>query len=130
MDKPQAIYSFWSSFKIPAYEENSVPKEEDRIDQNGAAFPYIAYDIVRSDFNHEVAMSAKLWYRSTNRKSIEEKTDEIEYTLGRGGVQIPFDGGTAWIKKADPFAQPISDTDDKSIKGMLINISVDYNSEY
>ena len=122
MDKPQAIYSFWSGFKIPAYEENSIPTE--------APYPYIAYDVVRSDFDHEVAMSAKLWYKSTSRKAIEEKTDEIEYTLGRGGVQIPFDGGTAWIKKADPFAQPISDTDDKSIKGMLINISVDYNSEY
>ena len=38
MTKEQALYKFWISFGMQAYEENSVPSD--------ATFPYITYQLV------------------------------------------------------------------------------------
>ena len=128
MDKSQAIQSFWEQFDIPVYDENSVHDEEDRIKDYGAAFPYLTYDIVLSDFEHEVAMSANLWYRSTSWKNITAKVNEIEDYFNRGGKIIHFEGGGIWIKKGTPFAQRLGGAEDAKIKRMLINISAEYIS--
>lgn len=130
MDKSQAIQSFWEQFDIPVFDENSVPTEEDRIKDYGKAFPYLTYDLVISDFGHEVAMSANLWYRSTIWKNIMKKTNEIEDYFNRGGKIIQFDGGGIWIKKGTPFAQRLGGSDDDKVKHILINISVEYISNY
>ena len=41
MTREQAIFDFWNSFNIPAFEENSVPTGED-----APAYPYITYQLV------------------------------------------------------------------------------------
>lgn len=120
MDKSQAIQAFWEQFELSVYDENSVPTE--------AKYPYLTYDLVLSDFGNEVAMSANLWYRSTSWKNIMEKTNEIEDYFNRGGKIIHFDGGGVWIKKGTPFAQRLGDSEDDTIKRMLINISAEYIS--
>lgn len=119
MDKEQAIYSFWSSFGVPAYNENSTPPN--------AEFPRITYDVVTGFFGTEAAMSAKLSYRSSSWAGISEKLHEIERALRNGGIQIPCDGGTVWIKPAQPFAQSVGDSNDDAVRQYLINISAQYN---
>ena len=56
MTKAAAIYQFWNSFGLTAYEENSVPVE--------AAFPYITYQLVTDSFDREIPLVASIWYRS------------------------------------------------------------------
>ena len=56
MTKAAAIYQFWSSFGLTAYEENTVPTD--------AAFPYITYQLVTDSFDREIPLVASLWYRS------------------------------------------------------------------
>lgn len=120
MDKFQALQSFWSSFGIPAYDENTVPTGDDK-----PAYPYITYDAVIGSLDTPVAMSASIWYYGSSWSQITTKLLEIEAEIGRGGVTLPMDNGALWIKKGSPFAQRMSDTNDM-IRRIYINIEAEY----
>ena len=68
MTKASALYQFWNSFGLTAYEENTVPDD--------AAFPYITYQLVTDSFDREIPLTASLWYRSESWKAINAKTEE------------------------------------------------------
>ena len=120
MDKFQALQSFWSSFGIPAYDENTVPTGDD-----APAFPYITYDAVVSDLGNPVAMSASLWYYGTSWGQITAKLEDISFAIGRGWRLLPIDNGAVWIKKGSPFAQRMNDSNDM-IRRIFINITAEY----
>lgn len=120
MDKFQVLQSFWESFGIPAYDENTVPTGDD-----APAFPYITYDAVVSELGTPVAMSASLWYYGTSWSQITAKLEDISFSIGRGGRLLPIDEGAVWIKKGSPFAQRMNDSNDM-IRRILINISAEY----
>ena len=56
MTKAAAIYQFWNSFGLTAYEENTVPTD--------AAFPYVTYQLVTDSFDREIPLTVSIWYRS------------------------------------------------------------------
>lgn len=116
MNKLQTLQAFWSGFGIPAYDENSVPDE--------AQLPYITYDVSVDDFGNSVAQTASLWYKSTSWRDITEKEMEIAEFVGRGGRMIAYDNGAMWIKKANPWAQRMSDSD--TVKRMILNLEIEY----
>ena len=116
MTKAAAIYQFWSSFGLAAYEENTVPTD--------AAFPYITYQLVTDSFDREVAATASLWYRGESWTAINAKTEEISKKIGASGKKIAVDGGGIWIKRGQPFAQNMGDESDDLIKRKYINISI------
>ena len=116
MTKAAAIYQFWNSFGLTAYEENSVPDE--------AAFPYITYQLVTDSFDREIQLTASLWYRSESWTAINAKTEEISQKISRGGKIISCDGGAIWLKRGQPFAQNMGDESDNLIKRKYINISI------
>lgn len=116
MNKLQTLQAFWSGFEIPAYDENSVPDE--------AQLPYITYDVSVDDFGNSVAQTASLWYKSTSWRDITEKEMEIAEFVGRGGRMIAYDNGAMWIKKANPWAQRMSDSD--TVKRMILNLEIEY----
>ena len=118
MTKAAAIYQFWNSFGLTAYEENSVPTD--------AAFPYITYQLVTDSFDREIQLSASLWYRSESWTAINAKTEEIIRKIGRGGKIIPCDGGAIWLKRGQPFAQNMGDESDGLIKRKYINITAEF----
>lgn len=120
MTKEAALYEFWSSFDLPAYEENSVPTGEDAPD-----FPYLTYNVSTDEFGNEVAMNASIWYRSTSWLQCNQKAREISENL-RGGKIIPCDGGRIWIKKGTPFLQNMGDPEDDRIKRKYIKITVEF----
>lgn len=115
MNAEQAIHSFWSSFSIPAYDENSVP--------DNAALPYITYSLSYDSFGNDVSMSGSVWYRSMSWRSVTEKTAEISEFLGEGGIIIDTDNGHIWIKKGHPFYRRIGQ---EEIKRIYINIEAEY----
>ena len=118
MTKAAAIYQFWNSFGLTAYEENSVPDD--------AAFPYITYQLVTDSFDREVPVTASLWYRSESWTAINAKTEEISQKIGRGGKIISCDGGAIWLKRGQPFAQSMSDESDDLIKRKYLNITAEF----
>ena len=118
MTKAAAIYAFWSSFGLIAYEENTVPTD--------AAFPYLTYQLVTDSFDREVVASASLWYRSQSWTDINAKTEEISAYIGMGGKIITCDGGKIWIKRGQPFAQNMGDESDDLIRRKYINVSLEF----
>ena len=120
MDKFQAIASFWESFGIPAYDENTVPTGDNR-----PSFPYITYDASVSNLGYPVAMSGSIWYYGTSWAMITAKMTEIQSEIGMGGKIIPCDGGALWIKQGSPFAQRMSDPNDM-VRRILINIEAEF----
>ena len=118
MTKAAAIYQFWNSFGLTAYEENSVPHDAD--------FPYITYQLVTDSFDSEVAASASLWYRSESWTAINAKTEEISQKISRGGKIISCDVGAIWLKRGHPFAQSMGDESDDLIKRKYLNITAEF----
>lgn len=118
MTKAAAIHSFWSSFGLAAFEENSVPSGDDSPD-----FPYITYELVTDSLGESTAMSASLWYRDTSWVDANAKSDEIERYISYDGVKLLCDGGRIWIQRANPFSQSLGDPDDDMIRRKMINIT-------
>ena len=118
MTKAAAIYQFWSSFGLTAYEENTVPED--------AAFPYVTYQLVTDSFDREVAATASLWYRGESWTAINAKTEEISAHIGLGGKIIKCDGGRIWIKRGQPFAQNMGDESDDLIKRKYLNLTFEF----
>lgn len=118
MTKAAAIYKFWSSFGLTAYEENTVPTDAD--------FPYITYQLVTDSFDREIPITASLWYRSESWTGINAKTEEISQKISRGGKVISCDGGAIWLKRGQPFAQNMGDESDDLIKRKYLNITAEF----
>ena len=118
MTKAAAIYQFWNSFGLKAYEENTVPDD--------AAFPYITYQLVTDSFDREIPVTASLWYRSESWAAINAKTEEISQRISRGGKIIQCDGGAIWLKRGRPFAQNMGDESDNLIKRKYLNITAEF----
>ena len=118
MTKAAAIYQFWNSFGLTAYEENSVPDD--------ATFPYITYQLVTDRFDREIPIAASIWYRSESWTGINAKTEEISQKISRGGKIISCDGGAIWLKRGQPFAQSMGDESDDLIKRKFLNITAEF----
>ena len=118
MTKAAAIYQFWNSFSLTAYEENTVP--------DNAVFPYITYQLVTDSFDREVPVTASIWYRSESWTAINAKTEEISQKISRGGKIISCDGGAIWLKRGQPFAQSMGDESDDLIKRKYLNITAEF----
>lgn len=121
MNKEQALHSFWSSFGILAFEENTVPTGDDAPE-----FPYITYTFAASEMGQNVLLNSSLWYRSESWVSINEKAEEVFDRIGKGGFLVRFDEGAIWLKKGSPFVQNMGDETDNLIKRKLFNISAEY----
>ena len=126
MTKEAALYSFWSSFGLPAYEENSI------YSMKGApTYPFITYEVQTDSFDASVSLTASLWYRPENEswEAPNAKKREIAEAIGMGGVMVEIDGGAMWIKRSSPFAQNLGDSSDDFIKRVVLNITVEYFTE-
>ena len=118
MTKAAAIYQFWNSFGLTAYEENTVPTD--------ATFPYITYQLVTDSFYREIPLTASIWYRSESWMAINAKTEEISQKISRGGKIISCDGGVIWMKRGQPFAQNMRGESDDLIKRKYLNITAEF----
>ena len=118
MTKAAAIYQFWNSFGLTAYEENTVPTD--------ATFPYITYQLVTDSFEREIPLTASIWYRSESWAGINAKAEEISQTISRGGKIISCDGGAIWLKRGQPFEQSMGDESDDLIKRKYLNITAEF----
>jgi len=126
MTKMQTLYSFFSSFGIPAYEENSIYSSK-----VAPQMPYITYTVTTDSFGGgDVPISCSIWYRTTSWKEPEQKSDEISAAIGYEGKVIKADDGYVWLKRGSPFSQNMADPSDDLVKRKYINIMAEYLTAY
>lgn len=125
MTKMQALYSFFSSFGIPAYEENSIYSADVAL-----PLPYITYGINIASFPaSNVPIPVSIWYRSTSWQEIQDKVIAVNTALKNGGVSIPCDGGFILLKREnDREADMTGDPSDKLVKRAILHIVADFNT--
>ncbi len=121
MDKQQGLYKMWSSFGLPAYDEQSTP--------DNAELPYITYQVIIGDIDGPVFPSASLWYRDDDWEDIDNKLRQISETL-ETLQPIPVDGGYIHVTKGSPFAQRLTDPSDSSVKRYTINLAIEFLTQY
>lgn len=120
MDKEQALHSFFSGFGVKAYDSSTVPDD--------AVLPRITYEVITDNFGVQNVLTASIWDRSTSWKGVTDILHRIEDSMGYGGQTVAYDRGLLWVKRGQPFAQRMEDTDD-SIRRIVMNIEVEYISE-
>ena len=126
MTKAAAYQAFWAGFGIPAYEENAVPDGD-----NAPGFPRLTYEYGTDAFSeYALSLTVSLWYRSPSWVDINAKAEEISAAIGRGGVQVPCDGGTFWVTRGSPWALSMGDENDDMIKRKVFNVSVRWNTPF
>ena len=121
MTKAAAIYNFWLSFGLQAFDENAVPTGDDAPE-----YPYITYELITDSLGNPVAMTGSLWYRGSSWTAPNAKAEEIGAYIGRGGIVLSCDGGGIWINRGTPFAQSMRDDNDDLIRRKIINIQAEY----
>lgn len=117
MDKGQAIQSFWESFGLTAYDENTVPDD--------AQMPYITYSVVTDSLDYIVILNGSLWYRSYSWAEIQRKADQISAFLGIHGKVYKLDYGYLYLYRGTPFAQRMRDEDD-TVRRIYFNVNGEF----
>ena len=125
MTKAEALYKFFASFSLIAYESDSVPTGDD-----APAFPYVTYSLATDSMGTEVPLTMNLWYRDKPGYSalpdVVRKAEYISRTIGYGGTLLKCDGGPIWLKRGTPFVQYMGDPDDSNIRRAYINITAEF----
>lgn len=118
-DKWQGLDTFWNSFGIPAYDENSVPED--------AELPYITYEASIGSFEDVVPLTASVWYYGTSWVDVSNKVDEISRRLNGWYIQRLSDTQYIYFKKnqAGLFAQRVADPN-VLIKRIRLSISAEF----
>ena len=129
MRKSQAIHQFWSSFGLKAYDEYTVPTGDGKTGDGKPDFPYITYSVSESAIDEPVSMTASVWYRSSSWTDIEVKTSEIAERIKTMNA-IKIDDGYITIVGGVPFAQRMDDPSDDLVRRMIINVQVEYFTNY
>lgn len=125
MNKWEAINSFWNSFGIPAYDQNSVYSGED-----SPHTPYITYEAQTAAVGQILTLTASIWYRSSSWKEISQKADEIAEAIGVGYGIIDVDGGYLWVVRGEPFAQRMSDPEDDMMRRIYVIVNAEFLTAY
>lgn len=114
-----ALHTFWNSFSLTAYDENTVPDD--------AQMPYITYEAQTSGLGDVLLLSGSLWYKSTSWAQISNKAEAISDIIG-GGMGIPYDNGRLWVTKAIQFANRMSEPDDDSVRRIVLRINAEFQT--
>ena len=134
MNKQQAYNSFWSGFGVLAFEENSVPDDtviQALIDSGVAKskYPYITYQVLVDDLNSTVYPTASIWDKSSSWETADLLSNDISEFISTMGT-IRLDNGRMFIVKGSPFAQHYAEEEDLSIRRIILNIGVEFFTEY
>jgi len=120
VDKWQAQQTYWSSFGLPAYDENTVPDD--------ATMPYITYEALSGSLDGQMTVSASLWYRGNRWDQISQKAEQIQR---QGNRQIKIDGGYMKARvPASSFANRMDEPSDKTVRRMQMSIEIEFLTNY
>lgn len=134
MDKQQAYNAFWGDFGVLAFEENSIPDDtviQALIDSGvaPAKYPMIAYEVIVDDLNNAIYPSASIYDKSSSWERIDKLVNTISTRIQNMGT-IKLDNGRMFITKGSPFAQHMGEGEDFDIKRIVLNLGVEFFTEY
>lgn len=134
MNKQQAFNDLWSGFGVFAFEENTVPDDDTikELIEEGIApskYPYITYQVITGDLNGPVFPTASIWDRSNSWERVDLLTNRISEAIQTMNT-IKLENGRVFITKGSPFAQHMSEDADSSIRRVVINLAVEFFTEY
>lgn len=115
----QALYSFFSGFEIPAFVESTEP--------DGTPAPYITYELASPDWRENMAIHARVWYRSTSFAEIAAKVDEIGAAIGEG-ISIKTESGAVYLWRDENFAQFQPMAGDTTLKCAYLSLIIQANT--
>ena len=119
MDKHQALFSFWSSFGLPAYDQNTVPDK--------APLPRITYEDATGSMGDVINLTASLWYRDTGWAAISQKAQEIaDYIESMYPMTLPLNTGRLLLTRGRPWDQRMNDPDDDGIRRVVLNVQAEF----
>lgn len=124
MNKYQALYSFFSSFGLKAYDQYSVPTGDD-----APKFPYLTYDSSASCGDAEIQLMFSIWYRDDSKEEISLKAQEISEAIGYYH-QIDCEEGGITIYRGDNFIQDMDDDEDKLVKRKVFTVYARFQTIY
>ena len=116
-DKWTAQQTFWNSFGLIAYDENTVPDD--------ATMPYITYEAKTAEIGEKQPQTASLWYKSTSWQDISQKAEAISDLIG-GGLGVKYTGGRMWVTKEAPFAQRMLEPSDTKIRRIVLQVAIEF----
>lgn len=119
MNEWTALDTFWSSFNLPAYDENTVPDD--------AVMPYITYEAAIGGLGDILQLSASLWYETTSWAGISQKAKEISEYIGTGCGES-YENGRLWITKALSFATRMNEPEDNNVRRIVMYINAEYQT--
>lgn len=123
MDKWEAQYNFWSSFGLPAYDENAVP------DRREVTYPYITYEAITGGFDEPCQVSASIWDRGPSYEAVDRKADEIRRRIKSMGCP-EIEGGRYRVYVESPeYATHMGDPDDDQIRRNRLMVTFEYMTE-
>lgn len=104
------------------YSSTSVPDD--------VVFPYGTYELITSAWSEEpVGLTVNLWFYTTSEATPNAKAQALSEAIGRGGVNIPCDGGYIKLLRGAPWCQSLTDETSKTIKRRYINVTAQYYTE-
>ena len=118
MNKYEAQYVFWSSFGIPAYEENSVP------DTRSITFPYITYQAIGAEVTADTFINVSIYTRSSSLKRVTDIAEKVLKRFAEGGAEIRYNGGGFFLTAENDFIQIMGDPNDSMIKRALLSLVI------
>lgn len=107
-----ALKTFFSSFGLPAYSQDSVPDD--------VQLPYIAYSVAEPEWDQKASIFAQVWDRTRSNTFISQKASQIIADVGRG-KRLPLPDGWLFIWPENPAAQIQVDGD---FRYAYINLSI------
>ena len=124
MNKHQALYKFFSSFGLDAYEQTSVPTGPD-----APAFPYLTYEDSSTYGLDQIMLTVSLWYRGDSTRELDLKTIQIAKAIGEAKT-LECDEGGIILRRSTAFAQGMSDPDDPLIKRKVLQLDAEFATIY
>ena len=118
MNRYEAQYTFWSSFGVPAYEENSVPDIKD------IKYPYITYPAIGAEVTAQTFINVSIYTRSSSLKKVTEIAEKVMKRFVEGGAEIRFTGGGFFLTAENTFIQIMGDPNDDLIKRAVLSLVI------
>lgn len=133
MNKQQAYNSFWQSFGVLAFEENTVPEDQviEKLIEGGAAaskYPYITYQVLTDDIGAPVFPTASIYDRSSSWEKADTLANLISARIKEMNT-IKLDNGRMFITKGSPFSQHMDEEGDRAIRRVVLNLGIEFFTE-
>lgn len=131
MNKAQALQTFWESFGIPAFDENTVP--------DAVPDKYITYSVATGSLDSVINLTASIWeLNSTSWQFVEETAAIIAEVLERRdfshmGIEapsLPIDNGRVFLTQGAPFAQRMADPGSELTRRIILNVQAEFLTDY